>query len=127
MWTQLTPKKAQPCQFSAYVYCGQPAVCIRIPLGTEVGFSLGNIVLDGDLAPPPLQGHSPPIFGQCLLWPDGWMDQDATWYRGRPQPRRLCVWWGPSSARKKCTAPTQFLAYVCCGQATGWIRMPLGT
>jgi len=24
-------------QFSAHVYCGQTAVCIRIPLGTEVG------------------------------------------------------------------------------------------
>jgi len=23
-----------------------------------------------------------PIFGLCLLWPNGWMDQDATWYRG---------------------------------------------
>jgi len=26
-------------------------VCIRIPLGTEVGLSLGDIVLDGDAAP----------------------------------------------------------------------------
>ena len=24
-------------------------------------------------APPPLKGHSPPIFGQCPLWPSGWM------------------------------------------------------
>jgi len=23
------------------------------------------------------------------LWPNGWMDQDATWYWGRPRPRRL--------------------------------------
>ena len=22
-----------------------------------------------------------------LLWPNGWMDQDATWHGGRPQPR----------------------------------------
>jgi len=34
------------------------ALCIRIPLGTEVGLSLGDIVLDGDKAPPPLKGHS---------------------------------------------------------------------
>ena len=39
----------------------------------------------------------PPIFGPCLLWPDGWMDQDATWYGGRPQPRRHYVRLGPSS------------------------------
>jgi len=22
------------------------------------------------------------IFGPCLLWPNVWMDQDATWYGG---------------------------------------------
>jgi len=49
-------------------------VCIRIPHGTEVGLSLGNIVLDGEPAPPPLKGHSPPIFGEYPLWPNGWMD-----------------------------------------------------
>jgi len=32
-----------------------------------------------------------PIFGQCPLWPYGWMDSDATWYGDRPRPRRLCV------------------------------------
>jgi len=33
----------------------------------------------------------------CLLWPNGWMYQDATWYEGRPRPRPHCVTWGPSS------------------------------
>ena len=33
-----------------------------MPLGTEVGLGPGNIVLDGDPAPPPLKGHSPPNF-----------------------------------------------------------------
>ena len=54
---------------------------------------------------PPKKGAEPPIFGPCLLRPNGWMDQDATWYRGRPQPRRLCVRWGPSSPPKKGTEP----------------------
>jgi len=46
-------------------------------LGTEVG--PGHIVLDGDPAPPPQRGTAlPPIFGPCLLWPNGCMDQDAT-------------------------------------------------
>jgi len=31
----------------------------------------------------------PAIFGRCLLWPNGWMDQDATWYGGRPRPGTL--------------------------------------
>jgi len=69
-----TPKNGTAPQFSAHVYGGQTAVCVRIPLGTEVRLSLGDIVLDGNTAPPPLKGHSSPIFGQCLLWPNGWMD-----------------------------------------------------
>ena len=46
-------------QFSVHFYCGQTAGCIRIPLGTEVGLSLGDIVLDGDPAPPPPKGAQP--------------------------------------------------------------------
>ena len=40
----------------------------------------------GPSSPDPQKGHSPPIFGPYLLWPKGWMDQDATWYGGRPRP-----------------------------------------
>jgi len=47
---------------------------IKMKLGTEVGLGPGHVVLDGDPAPPPQQGHSPPIFDPCLLWPNGWMD-----------------------------------------------------
>ena len=77
MGTQLPlpPKKGGAPKFLAHVYCDQMAVCIRIPRGTEVGLGLGDIVLDGALAPAP-------IFGPCLLWPNGWMDEDATWYMG---------------------------------------------
>jgi len=39
--------------------------------------------------PPPQKGAYP-IFDPFLLWPNGWMHQCATWYGGRPQPRRLC-------------------------------------
>ena len=40
-----------------------------MPLGTEVGLSPGDIVLDGDPASPPRKGHrSPAVFGPCLLW-----------------------------------------------------------
>jgi len=28
-----------------------------------------------------------PVCDIRVLWPNSWMDQDATWYRGRPQPR----------------------------------------
>jgi len=45
--------------------------------------------------------HSPPIFGPCLLWLNGWMDHDATWYEGRPRPRPDCVTWGSSDPPPK--------------------------
>ena len=41
-----------------------------------------------------------------VLWPNGWTDQDATWYGGRPRPRRHCVRWGPSYPTKTGTAPS---------------------
>jgi len=45
-------------------------------LGTPVGLDPGLIVLDGDTAPPQKKkGTEPPIFGPCLLWPNGWMDK----------------------------------------------------
>ena len=48
-------------------------------LGLQVGLDPGHSVLDGDPASPPPKGHSPPIFGPYLLWPNGWMDKNATW------------------------------------------------
>jgi len=98
------------------VYCGQTVPWIKMELGVEVGLGPGNIVLDGD--PVPQKGHKPPIFGPCLLWPKGWMDQDATWYGGRPRPWRHCVGWG-SNFPKKGTAPKIFGP--CLLWPNGWI------
>jgi len=67
MGTQvLLPKKGAepPPQFSAHVYCGQTARCIKMVLGMEVGLGPGHIVLDGDPAPLPKKGAVPPIFGR---------------------------------------------------------------
>ena len=41
-----------------------------------------------------------PLFGPCLLWQNGWMDQDASCYEGRPRPRLHCVTWGSSIPHK---------------------------
>ena len=60
---------------------------ITVPLDKEVGLGPGDFVLDGDPAPPPKEGAEPPIFGPFLLWPNGCMYQDTTWYGDRPQPR----------------------------------------
>jgi len=50
---------------------------------------------------PSLINPALPNFGPFLLWPNGYMDQDATWYGGIPRPRRLCVRWGPRSPPQK--------------------------
>jgi len=102
-----------------------------MPLGMEVGLSPGVFVLDGDPATLPKKGAEPPpfpIFGPFLLWPNGWMNEDASWYGGRFQPRGICVRWVPRSPRQKGRrSPTlQFLAHVYCGQTAGWIKMALG-
>jgi len=47
-----------------------------MPLGMEVGFGPGYIVFMETQLPP--KGANLRIFGPCLLWPNGWMDQDAT-------------------------------------------------
>jgi len=74
------PPKGQspPPQYSAHFYCGQTAGCIKMPLGIEVGLSPGDFVLDGDRGSLPKNGAEPPSnFRPCLLWPNGWMDQDG--------------------------------------------------
>jgi len=62
MGTKLPPKTGTTPNVWPHVYCVQTAVCIRIPLGTEVGLSLGDIVLDGDPAPPRERGTAAPLF-----------------------------------------------------------------
>jgi len=45
-WGPRSPlKKGHSLQFLAHVYCGQTTGSIRLPLGTEVGFGAGDIVL----------------------------------------------------------------------------------
>jgi len=115
------------CLSVTLVYCGQTVGRIKMKLGMQVGLGTGHIVLGGNPAPPPLKGHSPSIFGPCLLRSNGCMDQDVTWYGGRPRLRRLCVRWGPSPLPPKgAEPPPQFSAHFYCGQTTACIKMPLG-
>jgi len=55
---------------------------MKMPLFTEVGLvglGLGDMVLDGDPAPLPKKGAQHPQILAHVLWPNGGMDQDATW------------------------------------------------
>jgi len=93
----------------------------------QVGLGPGHIVLDGDQAllsqrcTAPTQFSAHICCGQMAAW-------NATWYGARPQPRRLCVRWGPRSASpKKGVEPTpQFSVDFYCGQTAACIKMPLG-
>jgi len=125
-WEPSTPSpKGQSPQFLAHFIVAKRLKCIKMPLGMEVGLIPGDFVLDGDPAPSPKRGGASAIFGPRLLWPIGCVDQDATWYGGRPWPMRHCVRWGPSFTSPKGAQPPIF-GQVRCGQTPGWTKMPLG-
>jgi len=125
------------CLSVTLVYCGQTVGWIRMPLGTDVGLRLGpgHVVLDGEPLPRG-KGHveAAPTFeiygrslvridlGPCLLWPNGWIDHDATCYGGRPRLRPHCVRWGPSSPSKRGeSSPLPPLFGRCLLWANGWL------
>ena len=91
-----------------------------MPLGTEVGLGPGHIVLDGNPAPP-RKGHSspPPIFGPCLLWPNGWMDQLPIRTEVGLGPGDIILEGDPATPapeRGTALADPHFSAHVYCGQ-----------
>jgi len=45
------------------------------------------------------------IHGPCLLWPNGWMDEDETWCGGRPQPSQIMLNVEPAPLPQRGTAP----------------------
>jgi len=62
----------------------------------EVGLGPGDFVLDGD-----------PVWHPTLLWPNGWMDEDATWYGSRIGAGHI-VLDGFPALRERGTAPPLF-------------------
>jgi len=53
-----------------------------------------------------------PVCDVGVLWPNGWMDQDATWHGCRSRPRPQCARWGTSSPSPKGAEPPIFGPYV---------------
>ena len=88
-----------------------------MPLGTEVGLGLRDIVLDGDPASPSLKGHTPQFSAnvRCVNTA-GWTKMPFGMEVGLGPAD--CVRWGPATPRKK-AHPTQFSAHVYCGQTAG--------
>jgi len=90
------PKKAQPPIFvpcllwrNGWIDQGTTWYGDRLGLGPD------HIVLDGDPAPPPKKGHSPPHFSAYVYLfivakrLDG--SRHATWYEGRPRPGNIVL------------------------------------
>jgi len=85
-------KKGHNPQFLAHVCCGQTAGWINMPLGREVGLGPGDIVLNDDPAQLPPKGCTAlPTFRPVSIVAKRLMDEVATWYGGRPQPRPHCL------------------------------------
>jgi len=109
-------------QFSAHLYCSQTAGCVKMPLGTEVSLGLRDIVFDVDPATLRKKGTPTPsnFWPMSILWPNGWTDEDATWYGNRPRPRPHCVRRGSQLPRKgHSSAPPLF------GPCLLWPRSPI--
>jgi len=100
---------------------------IKIPLGTDVGLGPDDIVLNGDPAFPSPKGVGAPapIFGPCLLWPNGLIDQDDIWHGGGPWSRPHCARWGPSYPPQKMGQSPQFSAHFCCAKGLDALRCHL--
>ena len=99
-----------------------------MPLGTDVGLSPGDFVLDGDPVPRPQKGGGDPqIFGPCLLW------QTAEWIK---MPLGTKVGLSPGDSvldadpaplpTKELKPSLQFSAHFYCGQTAGCIKVPFG-
>ena len=60
-------------------------------LGMEVGLGPGDFLRGPRYHQNRGHINHLPVFGLCLLWPNDWMDEDATWYGSRPRPRPHCI------------------------------------
>jgi len=111
------------------VYCGQTVIWINMPLGMEVELDPGHIVLDGDPAASTKRGTASPIFGPCLLWPNGWMDQ-LNMPLGTEVglgPGHILLYGDPAPPLRKGHSSPHFSVHVYCVKTAKWITMPLNS
>ena len=76
--SSLTKRGQTPLNFRPMFIAAKRLEWMKLVLGTEVGFSPGDFVLDGDPVPFCQKGRIPlPNFSPFLLWPNGCMHQNA--------------------------------------------------
>jgi len=107
---------SSPLKGHSYSIFGQRLDGLRCHLVWREASAQATLCSMGTQLPPEKRAQPPhPIFRLCLLWPNGWMDEDAAWYGSRPRPRPHCIRRGPSSPRKGHSSPPLFSAHVYCG------------
>jgi len=79
-----------------------------IPLGTEVDLGPADIVLGGDPAPPQKGAQQPPTFQPMSVVAKWLVDQDTTWYGGRPRPADIVLGGDPAPPQKGVQQPPIF-------------------
>jgi len=102
---------------------------IKMALGMEVGLSPGDLVLDGDPAPPLQKGAEPPPQFSAHVY----CGQTAGWIK-MALGMEVCLNWSmPRCARSGTSSPPpkrghspQFSAHFYCRQTAGWIKMVVG-
>jgi len=67
-----------------------------------------------------------PVCNVGVLWPDGWMDQDAPGRAVGLGPGDIVLHGEPAPLSKRGHSSPHVLAHVYCGQTVRWIKMPLG-
>jgi len=122
-------KTGRSSQFSTHVYCCQAAGWIKMVLGTKVGLSPGDFVLDGHPAPSPKKGAEPPLqfsahfyccqTAGCIKMPLG-MEVGFS-------PVDFVLGGDPAPLPKRGRSLSPILTHFYCGQTAGCIKMPLGT
>jgi len=88
-----------------------------MPLGMEVGLGPGDCVRWGPRSLPKKGVQPPKIFGPCLLWPHGWMDQDGISMEVGLSPVDFVLDGDPAPLPKR--------SHFYCGQTAGCIKMTL--
>jgi len=102
------------CLSVTFVHCGQTVGRIKVGETRHAGRPRPwpHCVIWVPRSPPQKGEAEPPqIFGPCLLWPNGWMDEARTSHGRRPQPSRLCVRWGPSPLPKRGRSPSTYVVH----------------
>jgi len=66
-----------------------------------------------------------PVCDVGVLWPNGWMDQDATWFGDRPRSGHIMLDEDPAPPTERVTAAPTFVVHVYCGQTARWIKIKM--